>query len=129
MNIKFHLALIGVTLLLIATACTSAKVSSSAADPARPATRNDKAVVPITGEQPSNVAQDFQSYPNQRLHRYCAMEGSQKQANCMEKVPNGSTGLILFSSNNNVDVPAYPRQQLHSNCVSENSQRQDSCIP
>lgn len=131
MNIKFHLALIGVTILLIATACSSAKVSTSALDPAQPATRNDKAVVlvPITGEQSSDVAQDLKAYPSQRLHRYCALEGSQKQANCVEKEPNVLTGPTLFSSNNNADVHAYPSQQLHSNCVSKDSQHQESCLP
>ncbi len=129
MNSKVYVALVGISILLIATACSTAKVSSSALDPAQPATRNDKAVVPVTGEQPSNVAQDYQSYPSQRLHRYCAMENSQKQANCLEKAPTGSMGLILFSSNTNADVQTYPNQQLHSKCVSEDSKRQEGCIP
>jgi hypothetical protein len=86
-------------------------------------------LVPVTGAQSSNAAQDLQTYPSQRLHRYCALQGSRKQADCVEKQPNGSTGLILFSGNSNTDVQAYPSQKLHSSCVSKDNQRQRSCMP
>ena len=131
MNIKLHLALVGVTLLLTATACSSAKVSSSAVDPAQPATRNDKAVVlvPVTGEQSSDIAQDFQAYPNQRLHSQCVSEESQRQVNCADKGSSRWAGAILLSGSSNADSRTGPNPQVHSACASEKSQRQERCMP
>lgn len=128
MNTKLHLALIGVSILLVAAACSSAEVSSSAVEPVQPALRNDKAValIPITGEQSLDVAQDLQAYPSQSFHSRCVSEDSQRQINCADKEPSRLSGSTLLAGTAN---RTYPNQQVHRDCVSENSQRQNSCLP